>query len=317
MGRPLRVERADTLYHVLSRGNEKRAIFYTDRDRQRFLEIVGEMAERFDVEVWAYVLMENHYHLVLKTLQPNLSRAIQWLGVSYVSWFNAKHQRSGHLFQGRFKAFIVQDEDYLGQLLLYVHRNPLRAGLVERLVDYSWSSYECLAYGRHCVKWLARKRTTTLFGGRREFREAVQQYSEEDGKLLENLLHGFFLGSADGLAELLESVFDGEVHREKPQTRVLRPTRDEAAIADVVEKLATRLGISTDDLTSLRRPRRRASRPMRDVLIYLAWQSGAFRLAEIGEHFGVGYTTVTNARKRGESYAREDASLRTLLDDAK
>ncbi|MCX5670670.1 MAG: transposase, partial [Planctomycetota bacterium] len=196
MGRPLRVELADGFFHVLSRGNERRAIFHDDDDRQRFLELIGLMAERFELEPWAYVLMPNHYHLVLRTLRPNLSRAMHWLGVAYTNGFNARHRRSGHLFQGRFKAFLVEDESYLSRLLLYIHRNPLRARLVERLAEYPWSSYLCLAYRRSGPGWFRPGLTLGLFGGRPEdFRRSVQAYSEEGDKLLENLWHGVLLGS--------------------------------------------------------------------------------------------------------------------------
>jgi REP element-mobilizing transposase RayT len=129
MGRPLRVESADAFYHAFSRGNERRPIFHDDGDRGHFLKCLGVLGERFGVELWAYVLMPNHYHLVLRTLRPNLSHAMHWLGVAYTNWFNARHDRSGHLFQGRFKGFVVEDESYLHRLLLYVHRNPLRTPL--------------------------------------------------------------------------------------------------------------------------------------------------------------------------------------------
>ena len=99
MARPVRLDLPDSFYHVLSRGNERRRIFYSAADYEKFLELLGETVERFSTEIHAYVLMPNHYHLLLRTHYANLSRAIQWLGVSYAVWFNHKHKRSGHLFQ--------------------------------------------------------------------------------------------------------------------------------------------------------------------------------------------------------------------------
>ena len=99
---------ADGWYHVTARGNERRAIFRDDRDRTRFVELLGELTERFGVRVHAYVLMDNHYHLLVSTPQGNLSAAMQWLGVSYSVWFNRRHGRAGHLFQGRFKAVVLE-----------------------------------------------------------------------------------------------------------------------------------------------------------------------------------------------------------------
>jgi REP element-mobilizing transposase RayT len=146
MGRAWRIEYEGALYHILSRGNEQKDIFYDDQDRLLFLKTIGEMSKRFEIDVFAYVLMGNHYHLLLKTNRANLSRSMQWLGVTYTRRFNLRHFRSGHLFQGRFKSIIVQNDAYLMRLSCYIHRNPLRAGIVKRLADYRWSSY------RHGVK---------------------------------------------------------------------------------------------------------------------------------------------------------------------
>ena len=98
------------------------------------------MSERFEIDVFAYVLMGNHYHILLRTRRANLKKAMHWFGTTYTQRFNRRHSRSGHLFQGRYKSIIVQNDAYLLQLSYYIHRNPLRAGLVKRLADYRWSS---------------------------------------------------------------------------------------------------------------------------------------------------------------------------------
>jgi REP element-mobilizing transposase RayT len=121
MARPLRIERAGGWYHVTGRGNERRAIYRENRDREHFCELLGEMVERFGVRVHAYVLMDNHYHLILELREPNLSRAIQWLNVSYSVRFNRRHGRSGHLFQGRFKSVAVDPEGWGLEVSRYVH----------------------------------------------------------------------------------------------------------------------------------------------------------------------------------------------------
>jgi REP element-mobilizing transposase RayT len=136
----------------LSRGNERRDIFFGDEDRRLFLDTLGDMAQRFEVDVFAYVLMDNHYHLLLRTPRANLSRAMQWLGVTYTNRINARHRRSGHLFQGRLKNMLVQNDAYLLQLSCYIHGNPLRAKMVERSVEYRWSSYRAYAYGQQTAE---------------------------------------------------------------------------------------------------------------------------------------------------------------------
>src|ERR1019366_3668191 len=132
MARPLRLEFADALYHITSRGNERRAIFRTNRDRKTFLTVLGAAALRFGWSVTAWVLMTNHFHLVLQTPEPNLSKRMQWLNSAYANWFNRVHGRCGHLFQGRFKALLIDREAYFADVLRYVALNPVRAKMCER-----------------------------------------------------------------------------------------------------------------------------------------------------------------------------------------
>src|SRR6266568_8078418 len=128
MARPSRIEKAGGWYHVTGRGNERRPIYREDRDRQHFCQLLAQMVDRFAIVLHAYVLMDNHYHLILELTEPNLSRAIQWLNVSYSIWFNLRHRRSGHLFQGRFKSVAVSPEEWGLELSRYVHLNPIRTG---------------------------------------------------------------------------------------------------------------------------------------------------------------------------------------------
>jgi len=128
MARPLRIERVGGRFHATARGNERRDIFRDDTDRFHFLELLSDMPGRFGVRLHAYALMSNHFHLLIETPEANLSRSMQWLGVSYSVWFNQRHRRSGHLFQGRFKGCIVEDDHGWQEVARYVHLNPVRLG---------------------------------------------------------------------------------------------------------------------------------------------------------------------------------------------
>ena len=250
--------------------------------------------------------MGNHYHLVVRPRKENLSRAMQWLGVSYASYFNRRYERSGHLSQGRFKSFAIEEQDYLRKLILYVHRNPLRTRLVDRLADYRWGSYGCLTSGRSCVSWLRGKEVLQLFGNRPErFRKEVQKYSKEEESLLENMRFGLYLGGEAALASLREQL-KGKVHREKPQSR--RLSRSES-VDEAVESLREVLGVSRNEIDALRKPVRRRQRPMSDLLIRVLWRRSDHRLSEIGEYFEVGYTTISNAHLRGERLVQADKKL--------
>ena len=126
MARPIRVEFEGAVYHITARGNERRRIFRDDADHEMFLATVGQCVEQHGLRLHGYCLMPNHYHLLLETPRGNLSRAIGWLQTAYTIRFNVRHQRSGHLFQGRFKAHLVEADAYAMTLLRYVHLNPVR-----------------------------------------------------------------------------------------------------------------------------------------------------------------------------------------------
>ena len=311
MARPLRVEHTDTYYHVLARGNERRAIFKGKRDHERFLELLGEVSGRFGLEVWSYVLMVNHYHLVVRTRLANLSRAMQWLGVSYAAWFNAKHRRVGHLFQGRFKSFVIEEGDYLKRLILYVHRNPLRAGLVTRLADYPWSSYRQLAYGLTCPVWLARGAVLAAFGGTpKSFRQAVQAYSEEKDRLFEDLRHGLVLGSAYAVRRLQSKIKEAS-HPEKPQSRVVDVQPE---IGETARLVLRAMSLPADTLDQWRGGTRGSTFPHRDAFVYVLWRLSPFTARAIADLLGVTSAAIVYARRRGQRVLTSDRKLRIRLE---
>lgn len=303
MARPMRLDYPGTLYHVLSRGNEKREIFRDEKDYLKFLDTLGKMVERFKLEIHAYVLMKNHYHLLIRTEEANLSRAIQWLGVSYSGWFNRRHQRSGHLFQGRFKSFLIENERYLSAMCHYIHGNPLRAGLARRLSNYRWSSYQAYADKSHPLCWLTTELVLGMYGGsRRRFIREQHFYLRGNENLLGDLRHGLYLGSEGFSEECIERV-RRERHREKPQYKLLLRGRD---IRDLALEILERLGEKVPDKILGYRKRHSLNR---DLAIYVLYQRGVYRNEEIGEVFGIGYTAVSEAVKRGREYLRLDKQL--------
>ncbi len=154
MSRPLRVSYPGAVYHVTERGNERKRIVRDDQDRERFLAIVGDMVEQYQVLCHAWVFMDNHYHLVLETPQANLSSAIRHVNGVYTQAFNRRHQRVGHLFQGRLKAILVQQEAYLLELCRYVVLNPVRAKMATRPNQWRWSSYRTTSGEELAPPWL-------------------------------------------------------------------------------------------------------------------------------------------------------------------
>uniref|UniRef100_A0A832EJZ6 Transposase IS200-like domain-containing protein n=1 Tax=Desulfacinum infernum TaxID=35837 RepID=A0A832EJZ6_9BACT len=297
MARPWRIDFEGAYYHILSRGNERREIFYDDTDRGSFLDVLGEMSERFNVEIFAFVLMPNHYHLLLRTLEANLSRAMQWFGVTYTRRFNNRHDRCGHLFQGRFRSLLVENDAYAVQLSLYIHRNPLRAGLVRRLADYKWSSYPVYAYGRKGPPWLRTDLILSHFKGkdpRKAYREKVQAYADEEKRLWESLRHGMILGSEKFVEDIRGRFADVPVNREKPEQKNVLGKLDPAKILALASK------VFHWDPGCLEGSRRLygVDRENRDLVVYFLWRNGAYRNAEIGRIFGMGYSSVSHIARR-------------------
>ena len=145
MARPLRIEYPGALYHITSRGNAGQKIFRSDKDRSVFLQLLGTVIERFHWLCHAWCFMDNHYHLVIETPEGNLSRGMRQLNGIYTQKYNGKYHKTGHIFQGRFKAILVDKDSYLLELCRYVALNPVRAHMIEKPEDFRWSSYRSTA----------------------------------------------------------------------------------------------------------------------------------------------------------------------------
>ena len=147
MARPVRLQFEGAFYHVINRGNGRSSIFADDSDRLKFLETLAAVQNKTGLILYAFVLMSNHYHLLVETPDANLSRAIQLLNGSYAQYYSRRHKKPGHVFQGRFKALLVEKEAYLLELTRYIHLNPVRAKVIEKPEEYRWSSLSAYLTG--------------------------------------------------------------------------------------------------------------------------------------------------------------------------
>jgi len=309
MGRAWRIEYDGALYHVMSRGNEGKDIFFDDDDRHMFLGALGDISERFQIDIFAYVLMSNHYHLLMRTNRANLSKTMQWFGVSYTRRFNDKHSRSGHLFQGRFKSILVQNDAYLMQLSCYIHRNPLRAGVVNRLASYRWSSYPVYAYGKHAPEWLSTELILSQYNDHdrhKAYRDKVQRYANEEGRLWEDFRHGMILGSKRFVDKIRRTYMPEAAHQEIPQQKSLSR---EFNLSPILDKAAKILKI---DLKRLQRSSRISAQDKddRDFLIYALWKTGMMTNEKIGALFGVTYSSVSHSVKVMQLNLEKDRRLK-------
>jgi REP element-mobilizing transposase RayT len=277
MARPLRLEFADALYHITSRGNERRAIFRTNRDRQTFLLFLGIATRRFGWSLTAWVLMTNHYHLVLQTPEPNLSKGMQWLNSAYANWFNREHGRCGHLFQGRFKTFLVDQEAYFADVLRYVVLNPVRAKLCVRPEDYRWSSYRATAGLEAAPEWLDVAAVHGLFGPDKEtaqpaYRDFVLAKIGCEDRLWDKLTNQLYLGSESWTKMMRKQVETKPRSTDHPRTQraVGRPK-----MHVIVSAVAKAAGETAESIRETR------GHILRSLVAWLGWHEGLVTLRSI------------------------------------
>ena len=278
MARPLRIEFAGAVYHLTARGNAQQAIFLNDDDRHDFLELVARASDRYHWLCHAYCLMSNHYHVLIETSHPTLSKGMKYINGLYTQRFNRRHQRVGHVFQGRFKGILVERDAYLLELARYIVRNPVRAGMVRSAKDWPWSSYRATAglkEAHPCLEtdWVlsgfGKQKHKAKEGYRRFIKEGKHQQSP-----WESLKNQIYLGS-DEFVEDMQSKLDPEHSlqdipkcQKQPPPRPLNQYQDQ-----YIER----------------------NRAMAE-----AYLSGHYSLRQVGEYFGVSYATVSRAVKAQE-----------------
>ncbi|MGB9499582.1 MAG: transposase [Dissulfuribacterales bacterium] len=314
MSRQWRIEYPGAIYHVLSRGNNRQDIFKTDDDRHLFLELLEELSARFHIGIYACVLMSNHYHLLLQTHEKNLSRSMQWLGVTYTRRFNLNNRQSGHLFQGRFKSIIVENETYLLRLSYYIHRNPLRAAMVKRLNDYPWSSYRYYGYAKKPPNWLKTKFILSQCHGdnpHKIYRSKMQQYAKEESCLREDLKHGLIYGSQDFVQKIRDQYLSPEKNTELPQhNSVFSDISPEEIVSQASELLDFDIEKAIDAKRMMS-----SEKDKRDFVLYLLRELGGLSNQKIGSIFNLTYSSVSRrASDLGNRFQKEKKLFKKYQD---
>jgi REP element-mobilizing transposase RayT len=280
MTRPLRLEFAGALYHVTSRGDRRLAIYRDDYDRKVWLEILERACKRFNFVIHAYCQMGNHYHMLVETPDGNLSQGMRLLNGHYTQHFNRRYRAVGHLFQGRYKAILVQKESYLLELTRYVVLNPLRAGVVQSLEDWPWSSHRYLMGEGGAPDWLDTEWLLGRFGSARSL--AVQGYHQfvMDG-----------IGSGSPLRAVRHQLILGDTAFVRQHHGLI----SDAPLRDVSKAQRRMVALSLAEY--------RRQFPDRDQAMAKAYFSTAFTMTQIGSFFGVSSTTVSRAVRKFEPVA--------------
>ena len=284
MARPLRLEFPGALYHVTARGDGRENIYLSDDDRRLCLEVLGGVVQRFNWTIHAYCLMSNHYHLLVETPDANLSRGMRQLNGVYTQAFHSVHQRVGHVFQGRYKAILIEKEAHLLELARYVVLNPVRAGMVATPGEWPWSSYRAMV-GKKCAPdWLATRWVLTGFGETTPAAVAAYVRFVAQGSCTAitpwtNVKHQMFLGSDDFVDAMRSRPSAGGDLREVPQARARPVPKPLAHFAHQY--------------------------PDRDSAIAAAYASGGYTLKEIGDYVGLHYSRVSKIVHLAESAGRK------------
>jgi REP element-mobilizing transposase RayT len=303
MARPLRITYPGAFYHVTSRGNEKKPIFKSLADREKFLFYLESATRRYDATIHVYCLMENHYHLLLETPSGNLSQIMRHINGAYTTYFNTKRQRAGHLLQGRFKAILVDMDQYAKELSRYIHLNPIRAKMVDGLQDYRWSSYLDYIGNRKPPAWLERDIILGYFGKKpsiaeKNYREFIDKKLAQKYKSpLTEVVGSAVLGSADFVNEIKKRFIDGKkANRDLPAIRALS---SKPAITEIIKEVESAFN--------------RQPAQAKNVSLYLCHRHTASSLKQIGRHFNIGESAVSQASRRFGMKIIRDKKLSKMI----
>ncbi|MCK5353635.1 MAG: transposase, partial [Methyloprofundus sp.] len=272
MARPLRLEFPNALYHITSRGDRREKIYDDDEDRLIFLDILGKVVTDFNWLCHSYCLMDNHYHLIIETLDSNLSKGMRQLNGVYTQATNRRHKRNGHLFQGRYKAILVDKDQYLLELARYVVLNPLRAkGMVRTIEDWQWSSYLAFIGKAKANGWLTTDWVLSQFGrNKQRARENYQRFVLEGaGQKLDiwsGLKGQIYLGN-EKFVSTMQNKIEKSVNDWSIPKKQRRP----------VAKTLLQIEKQYQD---------------RNLAIVAAYNTGAYSQREIAEHYELHPSTV-------------------------
>jgi putative transposase len=326
MVRPLRIEYEGAWYHITSRGNGRRDIFCNDKDREHFLKVLSEISVAAHVEVHSYVLMNNHFHLLLHTPAGNLQRFMQRLNTAYTMYFNRRHRNCGHVLQGRYKGLLVEADEYLLHLSRYIHLNPVKIQKYGKLLpeekqkllyDYRWSSLLGYRGDRATETWVHHEAVLGYRGG--EGKEARKRYEQFvlDGvgadlsDIYKSVKGQVILGGENFLKWVQEHFLDADKANPKDYLR-LNELRREIPVDEIIQKTADAYQVTQTELLK----KRSAHAEARQVAIELSYRCNAGRksMRELGKLFGgIGGDAVLQTHKRVLQKAATDKALQQRI----
>lgn len=307
MSRPLRIEYENAWYHVMNRGAAKQATFLNKAHYELFLEVLSEVCHRFQIELHAYCLMPNHYHLLIRTPLANLSKAMRHLNGVYTQRFNLMTARDGALFRGRYKAVLVESETYLARLSRYIHLNPVKAAIVRKPEAYSWSSYRYYLNENNMPDWLTTKETLSRFDKRSDYDAFIREGIDSDiDKFYEGPALSPILGSEGFTKKITETYLNHEpnheIHQHKDILKKQLPSID-----DVFNKVCAHYDVSLKEAKSRIHQQKNTARA---VAVILSSEKAQASFGEIATYLGnVSYPAVAKIIARIRDDAKSNQRL--------
>ncbi len=308
----MRIEYPGALYHITSRGNDRKKLYLSSSDRTKFLEMLESYHERHGILIHSYALMDNHYHLILETPLGNLTKVMHGLNSGYTGYFNRTYKRTGHLFQGRYKAILVDREAYLLELSRYIHLNPVRAKVVERPEQYPWSSYPGYLWRGKGVPWVEYAWVLSRFGhdrahARKKYREFIQQgITEKQENPLKKIYGQMLLGDAVFLEKTRAYVKGEPISQEIVERKKIK---NAVKPKEIIHAVASAFKVEEEKVTE---PGGRGNKA-RKVALYLIKRYSAINNREIGKLFGgLHYSSVSKSSARMEKEMAQDKNLSRL-----
>ena len=311
MARALRLAFNDACYHITSRGNRREDIFSSDKDKIVFLEKLNETFNKYRFICYAYCLMDNHYHLFIKTPDAKISEGMHYLNTSYTNWLKAEHNIVGSILQGRYKSILVDQDNYGVALSTYIHLNPLRAGMVKDIKQYRWSSYlDYVSDRMKMVERLDAEFILSQFGenpkdARKRYRSYVKENIGMKDPLVESY-RGIALGTGGYINKIIDRMKKIGRKREIVATR-LSGTKNAQEIIGLIQN---RYGVTRNDIVD-----RKRGNVYRKISMYLIKKHTDLRLSEIGRIYGMDYAGVSQSCKRFGEEVKKDKKIRRIIEE--
>lgn len=318
MARSLRIQYEGAVYHVTCRGNERRDIFRDDDDRRRFLAMLGRSANIYSVKICGYVLMNNHFHLLAETPLGNLSEFMRNFNITYTGYFNRRHKRTGHLYQGRYYSILVDRDAYLSTVSRYIHLNPIRVKELEKatyrqklrlLTSYRWSSLPGYLHKSKKEPYVDHSLVLGEHGGdtaraRRSYAKSLYAEAGREPEMHGKVVGQSIIGGEKFLNWVKDEFLGSKKEREKPSVKGIQTYLGRDVIIRAIEQAS---GKRIADIKS-------GKGPLRQLTMELLYKAGRLRGPEIGALFGIDYSAVSQERKRFREKMEKDRVLKGLHD---